>query len=361
MVAFRGVGRELGASATTPPQSATLSPADHRSPATGHKTFSPRPVSVCHPFTTVALLPLHHNEHALALPPACPLSCPLSLALLRITADGPGDRAGSSLSGMASEKHLYDAHEDPPIPTYEEATSSRPLSRRGPHEVSDDAERQTLLGHDLAAASSSRRRNGYYHPPSVQSARSSLDDSSGLGSPVGADDDAELRQTMEEMDILDPEAAEDGRTRRNRSRGRFSKRFYSITNSLSSFHLPRITWPSRGFAWVKSKLPTIPEEYRPGWAVIARLCGLILIISLVYMLVVSEMVPMGNGGFGAPYSPEFVRQTALQSIEARNIQDNLKYITSYDHVAGTEGSYVLGQWIESKFKDAHMDTYTHDE
>lgn len=268
---------------------------------------------------------------------------------------------------MADEKHLYDAHEDPPIPTYEEATSSSPpFSRRGPQEASDDAERQTLLGHDLsstsAATASSRRRNGYYHPPSVQSARSSLD-SSGLGSPVGADDDADLRQTMEEMDILDPEAAEDGRARRNRnrSRGRFSKRFYSITNSLSSIHLPRIPWPSFGFSWLKSKLPTIPEEYRPGWAVIARLCGLIVIISLVYMLVVSELVPMGSGGFGAPLNPEWVRQTAIQSVESWRIQDNLKYITSYDHVAGTSGSYVMGQWIEGKFKEAHMDTYTHDE
>ncbi|KAF1959898.1 Zn-dependent exopeptidase [Byssothecium circinans] len=263
---------------------------------------------------------------------------------------------------MSDEKHHYDALSEAPIPTYEEATSSRPLSRRGPNEVSDDAERQTLLGHDLPSSSnSSRRRNGYYHPPSVQSARSSIDDDdSGLGSPVGADEEAALQQTMEEMDILDPESAEDGRRRSHRSRGTFSKRFYSITTSLSSIHLPRIPWPSSAWVWFKQRLPHIPEEYRPGWAVLARLCGLILIISLVYLLVVSEIVPMGSG-LGAPYSPEWIRQTAIQGVESWRIQDNLKYVTSYDHVAGTEGSYVLGQWIESKFKEAHMDTYTHDE
>ncbi|KAF2872083.1 hypothetical protein BDV95DRAFT_34409 [Massariosphaeria phaeospora] len=260
---------------------------------------------------------------------------------------------------MSDEKHLYDAFQDPPIPTYEEATSSHPLSRLGPQETSDDAERQGLLGHDLAAESNSRRRNGYYHPPSVQSVDDDDDEDSGLGSPVRASDDAELRLEMEEMDILDPESAEDGRSRRNR--GRFSKRFHIITSSLSNFNLSRIPWPSFGFEWLTSRVPSIPDEYRPGWALIARLMGLILIISLVYFLVVSEVMPYGTGGFGQPFNPEWVRQQALQNVDSRRIQDNLQYITSFDHVGGTEGSYVLGQWIEGQFKTSNMDTYTHDE
>lgn len=262
---------------------------------------------------------------------------------------------------MVDEKHLYDAFQEAPIPTYEEATSSRAASRLGPQEVSDDAERQGLLGHDLPESNTnSRRRNGYYHPPSVQSARTSEDDSSGMGSPVRDSEDLAMRQTMEEMEILDPESAEDGRARRNRSRGRFSKRFYSITDTLSSFHLPRIPWPSFGFTWLTSRLPSIPIEYRPGWAIIARLCGLILIISLVYLLVVSEMMPLGAGGFGQ-FNPEAVRQQVQQNVDSWRIQENLKYITSYDHVGGSEGSYYLGQWIEGKFKEAHMDTFAQEE
>jgi hypothetical protein len=182
-----------------------------------------------------------------------------------------------------------------------------------------------------------------------------------LGSPVGDDEDVALRQEMEEMDILDPESAEDGRHRRNRSRGRFSKRFYSLTDRLSSFHLPRIPFPTTFFKWLKSKLPTIPEEYRPGWAIVARLCGLILIISLVYLLVVSEIVPGGMGGFGQAFNPEWVRQQVQQSVEPWRIQADLEYISSYAHVGGSEGSFYLGQWIEGKFKEAHMDTFTHDE
>ncbi|CBX99887.1 hypothetical protein LEMA_P074760.1 [Plenodomus lingam JN3] len=170
------------------------------------------------------------------------------------------------------------------------------------------------------------------------------------------------------MEILDPEsAAEQGRSRRDRMGSRFSKRFHRITHTLSNFQLPRfqlprIPWPSwrPDFSVVTDHLPTLSDEYKPGWAIIARLVGLVVIISLVYVLIVSEVVPMG-GGFGTPFNPEWVRQYGLQSVQGSLIEKNLEYITSYDHMGGTEGSYVLGQWIEGKFKDAHMDTYTHDE
>ncbi|CAA9966770.1 N-acetylated-alpha-linked acidic dipeptidase 2 [Pyrenophora teres f. maculata] len=262
---------------------------------------------------------------------------------------------------MGDEKHDYVREPSPPpIPTYDEATSSRNAAPRlGPNEISDDAERQGLLTPEVLTQSDSRRRNGYYQAPSVQSVS---DDESDPGSPVRESQDDALRQTMEEMDILDPEAAEEGRARRNRSRGRFSKRLNRIRHSLASWNLPRIRWPSwrPNYSAVTDHFPTIPEEYKPGWSIIARLMGLITIIILVYFLVVSEVVPMG-GGFGTPFNPEWVRQQAMQSVESWRIEKNLEYITSYDHIGGTEGSYVLGQWIEGKFRDAHMDTYTHDE
>ncbi|KAF1921165.1 hypothetical protein BDU57DRAFT_562801 [Ampelomyces quisqualis] len=235
---------------------------------------------------------------------------------------------------MPDEKHGYERPPTPPpIPTYAEATSSRGASARlGPHEVSDDAERQGLL----------------------ESAR---------GSPARDSRDDALRQTMEEMDILDPESAADGRPPRSRPGARFSKRFYSIANPFSSLNLARIRWPASwrpDLTFIQQRIPTMPDEYKPGWAVMARLGGLVLIISLVYVLVVSDVGPMA-GGFGAQFNPEWVRGTAISSVEGWRIEKNLEYISSYDHVGGTQGSYVLGQWIEAKFKSAHMDTYTHDE
>jgi hypothetical protein len=270
---------------------------------------------------------------------------------------------------MSDEKHLYNLEADAPILSYEEATSSRPLSRFGPQEVSDDAERQGLLGSDLPSAPTSqsepRRRNGYYQPPSVQSVEDSSEEDDELVLSPEADDGERraLRQEMEEMDILDPESAEDGQARRNRLRGRFSKRFSQITDRLSAFHFPRIPWPSFGLGWLKGRLPAnpIPEGYRPGWAVLARLLGLILIITVVYVVVVNELVPMGGGNFGQPFNSEWVRQQVQQNVDTGRIQENLKYITSFDHVGGSEGSFYIGQWIEGKFKEAHMDTFTHDE
>lgn len=264
---------------------------------------------------------------------------------------------------MSDEKHRYERPPTPPpIPTYEEATSSRHASSRlGPNEVSDDAERQGLLAPNTTTTQSDqRRRHGYYQAPSVQSVE---DGDSELGDAVRESQDEDLRQTMEEMEILDPESADDGRARRNRSSSRFSKRFYSITSSFSKFNFPRVRWPAKwrpDFTFVTQRMPTIPEEYRPGWSIIARLCGLIFIISMVYLLVVSEVVPMGSS-FGAQFNPEWVRGTALSAVEGWRIEKDVEYITSYDHIGGTKGSYVLGQWIEGKFKEAHMDTYTHDE
>lgn len=286
---------------------------------------------------------------------------------------------------MSNEKHGYErAPSPPPIPTYEEATSSRNApARLGPDEASDDAERQGLLG--VPARGSVTRRNGYYQAPSVQSIDGDDDDDDDNDSGVHGhgDDDGEggaeaghsnghaAAAVLEEMDMLDPESVDAGLSRRHgRGMGRrFSKRLHSFTHTLSTFgrhlHLPRLPWP----AWrpdlgplraLAAHLPTLPAEYRPGWAIVARLCGLVVIISLVYVLVVSDVVPMGSG-FGSTFSPDHVRQFGRQSVQAAQIEKNLEYITSYDHVGGTQGSYVLGQWIEGKFKDAHMDTYTHDE
>lgn len=262
---------------------------------------------------------------------------------------------------MVDEKHVYEVTENAPIPTYEEATSSRTHARLGPQEVSDDAERQGLLGSDLPRESISRRRNGYYQPPSVQSVHSSDDEGSDPGSPVDDREDVALRAEMEEMDILDPESAEDERARRNRLRGRFSKRFSQITDRLSSFHLPRIPWPSFGFGWLKDRMPSVSEEYRPGWAIILRLAVLILIISLMYLLIVSNIMPMGSGNFGQPFDNEWVRRQAQAGVQAGRIQENLKYISSFDHVGGSEGSFYIGQWIEGKFKESHMDSLSSDE
>ncbi|KAF2761166.1 Zn-dependent exopeptidase [Pseudovirgaria hyperparasitica] len=257
---------------------------------------------------------------------------------------------------MPDEKHPYEV-QDAPIPSYEEATSSN--THLGPREVSDDAERQGLLQPDAFATSSgSRRRNGYYQPPSVQSVRNSEDSDLSLPEVNGeiADEDeeeAELRRELHEMDIDDEEAAASARRGGGGGGGggqsMFSKRISSLTTTLSRIQLPKLN-----VRWLtgRIRMPSVSDRYRPSLPIIARLFGLFLVVSLVYLLFVSEMFPgMQSGGLGGQtFNPEWVRKFAQGTINTDRIRDNLKYITSYDHVAGTKGNYELGTWIERRFQ-----------
>ena len=272
---------------------------------------------------------------------------------------------------MADEKYEYKYAEEEtlPIPSYEEATSSRPvssqsISRHGPAEVSDDVERQTLLAHPNHSAPGVgiRTRHGYYQPPSNQSARTSLEDEpldspdprhAGHGEEGDEDEEEGLRRDMEDMEMIDPESDDRRRRRRERRqrmRERMGKRWATIRRTFSNWKMPfRLPYSEHMY----SRIPTIPEQYRPGLPVVARLFGLFVIASLVYALFVFAILPRGN--HGTQYNPESVRQFVQGNIDENRIKENLKYITSYDHVAGTEGNFMLGKWIEERFEAAEMD------
>ena len=272
---------------------------------------------------------------------------------------------------MAEEKYEYKFAEEEslPIPSYEEATSSRPvssqsISRHGPTEVSDDAERQTLLARSNhpAQAASIRTRHGYYQPPSSQSVRSSLEDEqqdsedsrhTAHGEEGDVEEEEGLRRDMEDMEVMDPQtddARQRRRERRERMRQRIGKQWAMIRGRFSSWKWPiRIPYGEHMY----SRIPAIPEQYRPGLPVVARLFGLFVVASLVYALFVFAILPRSN--HGTSYNPESVRQYVQGNVDENRIKDYLRYVTSYDHVAGTEGSYSLGKWIEELFEASEMD------
>lgn len=260
---------------------------------------------------------------------------------------------------MDGDKHDYASL---PIPTYEEATSSRPSSAqnyRGPEEISDDAERQGLLGQHqgagggAGAGNQQNRRNGGYRPPTAESPRSSEDSDLHLPEVTGEDDEdeeeeRELRRDMEEMEVLEPETGR--QQRRTRMRRNLSKRLTTITNSLSSLSLPsfrRISFPS-------FRLPSIPEGYRVSWPIIARLFGLFVIATLIWMLFAFDIIP-NRGHLATQYDPESVRVRVQAEVDETRIADYLKYVTSFDHVAGTEGDLYLAKWVEEMWGTALLD------
>ncbi|KAE9984673.1 hypothetical protein BLS_001668 [Venturia inaequalis] len=226
----------------------------------------------------------------------------------------------------------------PPIPTYEEATTSS----------SPAPENQTLLSSNLG------RRNGYYQQPSVQSARSSEDSlehyprNSSEGSDADPDDHEGLRREVEQMDLVDLDELEE-QGRRSHGKG-WVGRILGFKRRLGRWN--KWSWRPRwtegwgmGGSYLYSRLGvsslptiTIPEEYTPQCSVIARLIGLFVIIALGYALFVFELMPNARNGLGQIFDPESVRAFAQSNVNGSRIEEYLRHVTSFDHIAGTEGS-----------------------
>ncbi|OJJ51523.1 hypothetical protein ASPZODRAFT_2107315 [Penicilliopsis zonata CBS 506.65] len=270
---------------------------------------------------------------------------------------------------MGDDKHHY---ESLPIPTYEEATSSR--SRRSVEEAGDDAERQGLLGRSEVSGSGGihggtrdREEGGGgggggdgYQPPTVESARSSLDY---LGSSAPNSARGSMEQLRREIDEMDIEDMGQGGARRGRSQlgHRFSKRLNDFTRTLSAIHLP-----------LRQYLPTVRFTIDLGRArthvqknacmLVLRLFAVILVVILVYLFFFSDLFSFGNRlNMAQAYSPASVENYVQGHINGTRIAENLKKLTNFPHMAGTEGSFVLGEWIEQEFKIAGLDEVVSEE
>ena len=249
---------------------------------------------------------------------------------------------------MGDEKHHY---ENLPIPTYEEATSSRPhssQSRLGAEEISDDAERQGLL--QYVSPHDQPIRRGYY-PPTVESARSSLDM---LPSPSLRGSEDAVREEMEQMEVEDPDSTD---ATQPLIGDRLSKRISSFTQSLSSLHLPfRQYFPS--FRLPSIRLGRFAENDTQSTArfmIFGRLFGIFLIVSVIYLLIASGVLQMGRRGQAVYADPELLRVFVQSHMNEHNhIQEYLKFLTEYPHISGLERNYVLAEWMEEEFKSAGL-------
>ncbi|KAI9929106.1 hypothetical protein ASPWEDRAFT_25049 [Aspergillus wentii DTO 134E9] len=248
-------------------------------------------------------------------------------------------------------KYEYDSL---PIPSYEEAISDRPGSSRsdlGPEQSGDDAERQGLLRHGDAHPPASGGYPRGYHPPTVESVRNSLDDLESQGSHSARGSLEELRRELNQMDVDDGESS----SQRPRLRHRFSKQFNNLTRTLSSFHLPfRRYLPSFRFT---INLDEARNNLKGnGCIILLRLFGLMLVVTIVYIFFISDIFNMNTKFImGQSYSAASVQNFVQGHINETNIAENLRRITSYPHMAGTEGSFVLAEWIEQEFRNAALD------
>ncbi|SMR45592.1 unnamed protein product [Zymoseptoria tritici ST99CH_1E4] len=267
-----------------------------------------------------------------------------------------------------ADDHKYQQYANIPIPTYDEATSSRPSSsqhNRGPGEVSDDAERQGLLG------------TSTYIPPTVESPRSSEDSDLHLPEVTGDDDDDNDRRRVEEFDYLDPSQPDpDQRQPRLYHRSRIRSKFLtSIGATLSSIRLPSFrslyspVQPSEAhvptdppppaqslFARIRSAAPSIPQQYRISAPNAARLFGLFTIAILIFTLLSFDVFPGAGRYLGARFDPESVRMYVQDNVDTGRIEEYLTHISSFDHSAGTEGDLYMAEWMKEKWiKEGGLD------
>lgn len=240
---------------------------------------------------------------------------------------------------MGDSKSQY---EHLPIPSYEEATSSRPVSSQsglGPEEISDDAERQGLLRHDPT---------GTYRPPTVESARPSLDSLDG----IEQDGEADVRREMQQMDIEDPQS---DLSNRSLLRYRLSKRLSSFTNSFSSLTLPSFRQYLSSFSWPQINYQQLDAN---RVVIIGRLFGVFLIMGVLYVLIASDVLSFTKNrmGMGQMYDPESIRIFVQKHMnDGGHMQMYLEHITDFPHIAGTEGNYVLGEWVAELFKSGELE------
>jgi hypothetical protein len=109
----------------------------------------------------------------------------------------------------------------------------------------------------------------------------------------------------------------------------------------------------------KFKLPKFDANL---FILLGRVFAVLLVAAVVYLLFVSGMFKSTTQHMqGQMYPQEAVRVFVQDSVIAENIRGYLEHITSYDHMAGTEGDYVLSQWVAGLFSSAGLESVRTDE
>ncbi|KGO71975.1 Peptidase M28 [Penicillium italicum] len=250
---------------------------------------------------------------------------------------------------MGDEKFDYQAV---PIPSYAEATG-QPSSSRSDLGDGTDVERQGLLARDHASTRG-------YHPPTVESARSSLDDLESLTSHSDRESVEELRREIDQMDV-DDSASAPLTGRHAPLRDRFSKQLSSLSRTLSAIQRPFQRYmPSFRFTIKLSDMRARLKDQ--GCVMLLRALALLLVVTLVYVFFIADVFKINSRmAMGQSYSAASVENFIQGHINETNIAENLRRVTNYTHVAGTEGSFALSKLIEQEFHNAGFDEVSREE
>jgi hypothetical protein len=141
-----------------------------------------------------------------------------------------------------------------------------------------------------------------------------------------------------------------------RERGQWKGRWGTLRRRVDrwtkQWSLSRPRWMP---ALPKIRFPSIPESWKGHGAVFGRFIGLLVLIASGYALFALAIFPAAQNELASMFDPEGVRQFAQSAADSDRIRGFLQHITSYDHMAGTRGSFYLGEWIQDVFLKAGLD------
>lgn len=284
---------------------------------------------------------------------------------------------------MPSEKQPF---YDPIPPTYDEALASGshydPAEWEPPRSPDErnapGAESQSLLQHS-SAPGSSRRPDGYRQPTVETDDEESLWENSSWDSDGDAEEAAQVRREMQEMEIEEPD----------QSRG-------LLWGKRINFNLPKWKWswrprlprlriqlPSRAPAPSSAdtengatdnqtttrrrwcfKWPEINIKFNSTIAIImfARALAIFIVVGFLYLLFASDFFNgLNRLGGGFRFNPEDVRVHVQNSVDPRRMRASVQHFSSYAHIAGTEGDYATAMDVHAMFKRAGLDEVSLDE
>ncbi|KAI1342596.1 peptidase-like protein [Xylariaceae sp. FL0016] len=259
---------------------------------------------------------------------------------------------------MPSEKSRYEPA--PPIPSYDEATSSRPdwppppspMDTRPDHET----EAQSLLSSHRQPDTSRRAPHGY-RPPYIES-----DDERSEWS-LDSDDDGSEAQTRREMEELEVDDPLNGSAASRTSNWRKRIAGISLPQWKWRWRLPRLTvrLPRQSDAVDTDEDNAAPSSWRQRFTMpdfnsaaalllVGRLLAVFLVLGFLYVLFVSDLFSRMTQRIGGQlFDPEDVRRFVQMNVDPTRMRETMKHFTSYAHIAGSEGDYALAMDVRNDF------------
>lgn len=97
-------------------------------------------------------------------------------------------------------------------------------------------------------------------------------------------------------------------------------------------------------------------------ALVARIVGLALVIGSIYLIFVSDVFSSVSRRLGnQAFDPESIRMFIQSRVNPAEMKEMSKHLTSYAHMAGTEGDFALALDVKSLFQQYGLEGITVDE